>query len=145
MDEELEAKHEVAAIDRFFVIEGKQILDFVNKTVLKGAQPVCQLSTQKTSVYSFPEHGYAICVTEGNDLNATGQITELLKPWLEKSAETVAISVQPAYAYNTQKKFDRRCFVRAISGQKGTAAKQLDYVQPLEDCNIVHGISAGGE
>lgn len=142
MDEDLEANPVINAFERFVVIEGNHIFDFINKTVLKGAQPVCQLSTQRTAVYSFPANGYAICVTEGTDLNATGQITELLKPWLEAAKETIAISVQPAYVYNTEKRFDRRCFVRGISAG---SAKRLAYVEPLEDCNIVHGISAGGE
>lgn len=147
MDDDLETNHDIATFKRFYVIEGRQIFDFVQKTTLKGALLICQLDSQKTAIYRFPEHGYVICLTEGNDLNTTGQITELLRPWLEKSAQTIAISFQPAYSYNTQNKFDKRCFVRSIEGgsNKLANAKGLDYVKPLEDCNIVHGISAGGK
>lgn len=146
MDDDLETDHAIAPFKRFYVIEGKQIFDFVQKTTLKGALPICQLDSQKTAIYSFIENDYAICLTEGNDLNTTGQITDLLKPWLEKATETIAISFQPAYSYNTQKKFDKRCFVRSIDGgQNKVNGRGLDYVKPLEDCNIVHGISAGGK
>lgn len=145
MDDENENGLDIAAFDTFFIIEGKQIFDFVNKTTLKGALPVCQIDTQKTAIYSFPENDYVICLTEGNDLNTTGQITELLKPWLEKAKRTVSVSIQPAYSYNTEKKFDKRCFVRSISAYGGGSGKALDYVEPLEDCNIVHGVSAGGK
>lgn len=74
-----------------------------------------------------------------------GQITELLRPWLEKANETIAITLQPAYTYLSQKRFDRRCFVRAISKGSTPDSKRLDYVEPLEDCNMVQGISAGGK
>lgn len=146
MDEDLEANHEVAVIDHFSVFEGKQIFDFVNKAVLKSAQPICQLDTQKTSVFNFSEQGYGICVTESNDLmNTPGQITELLKPWLEKSKEVIAISLQPAFTFNTRKQFDKRYSVRSNSGRMEAGAKLPAYVEPMEDCNIVHGIKAGGE
>lgn len=142
MDEDLENSHTVEPFENFYIIEGKQIFEFVNKTTLKGAQPICQLDTQRTAIYRFPEQNYVICLTEGNDLNTTGQITELLKPWLEKAKKTIAVSFQPAYSYNTTKTFDKRCFVREICTSTETLA--VNYVEPLEDCNIVHGISAGG-
>lgn len=145
MDENLETNENVREFARLFIIEGKEIIDFINKTVLKGAHPICQLTTQKTAIYDFPKQGYVICVTEGNDFNTTGQITELLRPWLEKANETIAITVQPAYTYLSQKQFDRRCFVRAISKGSAPDSKRLDYVEPLEDCNMVQGISAGGK
>lgn len=69
MDENLETNGNVNEFARLFIIEGKEIFDFINKTVLKGAHPICQLTTQKTAVYNFPQHKYVVCVTEGNDFN----------------------------------------------------------------------------
>lgn len=144
MDDEYEHDGDIAAFDTLFIIEGKQIFDFVNRTTLKGALPTCQIDGQKTAIYSFPENGYAICLSEGNDVNTTGQITELLKPWLEKVKHTVAISIQPAYTYHTTKDFDKRCFVRSLGAYSDVTEKIVD-IEPLEDCNIIPGVSAGGK
>jgi len=143
MDDELSNDYEVKPFEKFFVIEGKRIFDFINKTTLKNAAPICQLESYKTAIYNFPEQNYVICLTEGNDIDVTAQITELLKPWLEKAAIVVSLSFQAAYSYNTSKEFDKQCFVRTVANTDKSNQLELEFVEPIEDSNIVYGVSAG--
>lgn len=125
---------------KLFILEGNQIFDFVKTTVLKKLSPVCQIDGYKTSVYKIPNTGY-IVVSEENVLDQTGQMTELLSPWLKNAEEVYLFSFQSAYTYNTQDDFDKRCFIRTISNTK---IESTQSISPMEDCNIVNGLSAGG-
>lgn len=141
MDEE--ASVVIEPFKRFFIVEGRQIFDFVQTTVLKKLGPLCQITGYNTSVYKIPDTGDYIVVSEDNALDQTGQMTELLSPWLEKAEQTFLFTFQSAYTYNTQDEFDKRCFIRTISNTK--IETDVDGIAPMEDCNIVYGISAGGK
>lgn len=145
MDEDSSDQNEVKPFDRFYIIEGRQLFDFINSTILKNSTPLCQLENYKTAIYELPASKCVICLSEGNDIDRTAQITELLKPWIEKAKQTYAFSFQAAYSYNTTKEFDKRCFVRSICsrGNESETAK-LDFVEGMEDCNMVYGVAAGG-
>lgn len=143
MDDDLSDQNEIKSFDSFYIIEGRQIFDFINSTILKSATPICQLENYKTAIYQLPACNYYICLTEGNDIDRTAQITELLKPWLEKARQTFAFSFQAAYSYNSSHEFDKRCFVRSIRSHDASALK-LDFLEPMEDCNMIYGVAAGG-
>lgn len=135
----------VSSVDPFknlFIFEGQQIFDFVQTAILKKLSPLCQIDGYKTSVYKLPSTGDHIVVTEDSDLDQTGQMTELLSPWLEKAEIVYLFPFRSAYTYNTQDEFDKRCFIRTISNT--TVEKVLDGMAAMEDCNIVYGLSAGG-
>lgn len=134
----------IESFKNLFVIEGRQIFDFVQTTILKKTSPLCQIDGCKTSVYKLSTGDY-ICVSEENDLDQIAQITELLQPWLEKAEQTYIFPFQSAYTYNTQKEFDKRCFIRTISNSATIETGCDDSIAPMEDCNIVYGLSAGGK
>lgn len=133
----------IVPFKNLFIIEGRQIFDFVQATILKKSSPICQIVGHKTSVYQIPGTGDYICVTEDNDLDQSALTTELLTPWLEKAQKTFIFSFQSAYTYNTDKEFDKRCFIRSISN----IAPEVEFegITAMEDCNIVYGVSAGGK
>ncbi|XP_031638299.1 uncharacterized protein LOC116350597 [Contarinia nasturtii] len=137
---------ESSGVEKFknlFIIEGRQIFDFVQTTILKKTSPLCQIDGCKTSVYKLSTGDY-VCVSEENDLDQIAQMTELLMPWLEKAEQTYLFPFQSAYTYNTQKEFDKRCFIRTISNATATPTEnELDGIETMEDCNIVNGLSAG--
>lgn len=133
----------IKSFKNLFIIEGRQIFDFVQTTILKKLGPICQIEGHKTSVYSIPGTGDFICVTEDTDLDQSALTTELLTPWLEKADKTFLFSFQSAYTYNTDKEFDKRCFIRTISNTASDV--EFEGVTAMEDCNIVYGISAGGK
>lgn len=133
---------DIKPFKRLFIVEGLQIFDFVQKTVLKKVSPVCQVIGYKMSVYQLESNDY-ICMCEDNYLDQSAQITELLSPWLLKAEKVHLFPFQSAYTYNTDQKFDKHCFIRTIAN----AAVDVDFdgIGPMEDCNILNGISAGGK
>lgn len=142
MDDE-RTETDIKPFKRLFIIEGLQIFDFIQATVLKKLNPVCQVTGYKMSVYELESNaGDYICVCEDNDLDQSAQITELLAPWLAKAEKVYLFPFQSAYTFNTDQKFDKRCFIRTISN----AAVDVEFegMAPMEDCNILNGISAGG-
>lgn len=146
MDEEAKDKSVVEPFNNFYIFEGRQLSDFINQTVLKNLSPLCQLESFKTSVYRLPGGKNVVCLSEGNDIDRTAQITELLAPWLNAASQVTAFSFQAAYSYNTTKDFDKRCFVRSIcSSQSDASYSDLPFVKPMEDCNMIYGVCAGGK
>lgn len=141
MDDEPNDSNSIAAFGNFFLIEGRQLFDFVQSTILKKLQPICQIDAHNTSIFRVSEADY-LCVIDDSVLDQAAQITELLTPWLSKAAKIYSFKFQSAYLYNTIEKFDKRCFIRTIP----TTAEHFgfDFIAPMEDCNIVHGVSAGG-
>lgn len=131
----------IEAFGNFFLIEGRQTLDFVQTTILKKLQPICQIDAHNTSIFRLSENDY-LCVIADSVMDQAAEITELLTPWLTKAENVYAFKFQSAYLYNTTEKFDKRCFIRTIP----TTADHFgfDFIAPMEDCNIVHGVSAGG-
>lgn len=130
----------------FYVVEGSQVLNFVQKTVLKKLTPMCQVDNYKLSVYQLdPMNVFSdyICVCEDNDLDQTARVTELLTPWLSKAEKVYLFPFQSAYTYNTDiKPIEGRCFIRTLANFGVDV--ESDDIEPMEDCNIVNGISAGG-
>lgn len=142
IDEYDDRINQIEAFDKFFVIEGRKVIDFVQTAILKKAQPICQINGHGTSVFQLPDTGDYLCVINDTVLDEAAQITEMLSPWLSKASHVYSFKFQPAYLYNTTEKFDKRCFIRTIPSTADTCG--LDFIAPMEDCNIVHGISAGG-
>lgn len=141
MDDEPINTDMIEAFGSFFLIEGRQISDFVQTTILKKLQPICQIDSHNTSIFRVSEFDY-LCVIDDSVLDHAAQITELLAPWLKKAQNVYAFKFQSAYLYNTTEKFDKRCFIRTIPST--TDHFGFDFIAPMEDCNIVHGVSAGG-
>lgn len=144
MDEELRERSHIQTFDQFYLFEGREIFDFVNQTILKNASPICQLENYKTAIYRAPNGGNFLCLSEGNDIDRTAQITELLTPWLTAARRVFAFSFQPAYSYNTTRDFDKQCFIRSLCSSTNSDFG-LSFVEPMEDCNLIHGVVAGGE
>lgn len=139
MDEDTSDVDDIPTFKNLFIVEGQDIFDFVQSTILKKLTPICQIDGYKTSVYKLSTGDY-ICITEDNDLDQSAQMTELLQKWLEKAEQTYLFPFKSAYTYNTQQEFDKRCFIRTISNNTTTG----NAFPPMEDCNIVYGLSAGG-
>lgn len=144
LDNEYAHLSELKTFEKFFIIEGRQLSDFINKTVLKNLQPICQLDKHNTAIYVPPGKNYVICLTDNIDINISAQITELLKPLMTVSQVTIAFSFRPAYSYYTHKNFDKRCFVRTMTNESEYEELNLDFIEPIEDSNIVFGVAAGG-
>lgn len=142
MDEDHNDEEQIDSFKNFFVLEGREIFDFVQTTVLKKLSPLCQIDQCKTSVYKLSTGDY-LCLTEDTDLDQAAQITDLLSPWLLKAENVHVFTFKSAYSYNTSEDFDKRCFIRTISNCK--IDLDLTFIAPMEDCNIVHGVSAGGK
>lgn len=140
MDEDLADVNQIGSFKNFFVLEGREIFNFVQATILKKTSPLCQIDGCKTSVYKLST-GDFLCISEDNDLDQAAQITDLLSPWLKNAENTFVFTFKSAYSYNTTQVFDKRCFIRTISN----TTIDVDFVAPMEDCNIVHGVSAGSK
>lgn len=144
MDPDCSDEDPIAKFNNLFVVEGRQIFDFLQTTVLKKLSPISQIDGYKTSMYKLPETGDYLCITEDNNLDEASQMTELLSPWLSKAEKTHIFTFQSAYTYNTKQEFDKRCFIRTISNLPTKTTNEFDFIAPMEDCNIVSGVSAGG-
>lgn len=142
MDDEVTDTDKIKPFDKLFVIEGRQVFDFVKSTILKQIQPMCQINAHNTSVFQLPDTGDYLCVIDDSVMDQAAQITDLLAPWLEKARHIYSFKFQPAYLYNTDEQFDKECFVRTVPSSADNFG--LDFIAPMEDCNIVHGVSAGG-
>lgn len=142
MDEEVSDAGKIKAFSKLFVIEGRQIFDFIKSTILKQIQPICQINAHNTSVFQLPDTGDYLCVIDDSVMDQAAQITNLLAPWMEKAQHIYSFKFQPAYTYNTDGQFDKECFIRTIPSTTDTFG--LNFIAPMEDCNIVHGVSAGG-
>lgn len=142
MDEDSLGADDIVSFKNLFIVEGQEIFDFVQTTILKKLSPICQIDGYKTSVYKLSNGDY-ICISEDNDLDQSAQMTELLVPWLQKAEQTYLFPFKSAYTYNTQQEFDKRCFIRTISNN--TTTENQNEFASMEDCNIVYGLSAGGK
>lgn len=141
-----ENEENIQKFKRFFVIEGRQVFDFVQAACLKNLHPTCQIDGHKTSVYKLPSTGDFLCVTEDMDLDASTSAVELLMPWLKNAEQTYVFTVLSQHLHNTTEPVsDKRCFVRTISNSEANVS--LNCLAPMEDCNIITagGISAGGK
>lgn len=143
MDEDNSSIERIEPFKNLFIVDGQQIFDFIQTAVLKKLSPICQIDGHKISVYKLPDTGDFICVSEDNDLDQSAHISELLGPWLEKADKTFVFAFKSAYTYNTNEQFDKRCFIRTISNT--TVEHKVDGIVPMEDCNILYGLSAGGK
>lgn len=144
MDENFCDTDKIVKFKNFYVLEGHEIFNFIQSTVLKKLSPICQIDGRKTSVYKLATSTEYLCISEDTDLDQAATITDLLSPWISKAENVFVFTFKSAYSYNTDKKFDKRCFVRTISNNTIDIG-DLEFVAPMEDCNIIHGISAGGE
>lgn len=135
MDEQ-RANAEIEPFARLFIVEGLQIFDFIQATVLKQLSPICQTTGYKMSIYQLPQTGDYVCVCEDNDLDQSAEVTALLLPWLTKAKKTYIFPFHSAYAYNTERDFDKRCFIRTISNA-GVDGDLGAIMEPMEDCNFV--------
>lgn len=146
MDDDSSAQDNVTPIDRFYVFEGRQIFDFLNAILLKNTMPICQLENYKTAIYKLPDSNAVICLTEGNDIDRTAQITEMLRPWMRAAKDTYAFAFQPNHMYHSERQFDRRCFIRSICERQPIDDDKLKkLIEPMEDCNMISGVAAGGK
>lgn len=141
MDDDSLAQDNVTPIDRFYVFEGRQIFDFLNAILLKNTMPICQLENYKTAIYKLPDSNAVICLTEGNDIDRTAQITEM-----RAAKDTYAFAFQPNHMYHSERQFDRRCFIRSICERQPIDDDKLKkLIEPMEDCNMISGVAAGGK
>lgn len=145
MDEDCCGTDKIVKFKNFYILEGRDIFNFIQSTVLKKLSPICQIDGCKISVYKLPTNSEYLCISEDTDLDQAGTITDLLSPWLSKAENVFVFTFKSAYSYNTDKKFDKRCFVRTISNNFTIDIGGLEFVAPMEDCNIIHGVSAGGK
>lgn len=144
MDEDFGDTDKIVKFKNFYVFEGREIFDFIRTTVLKKLSPICQIDGCKTSVYKLATSSEYLCISEETDLDQAATITDLLTPWLSKAENVFVFTFKSAYSYNTDTKFDKRCFIRTISNNTIDIG-DFEFVAPMEDCNIIYGVSAGGE
>lgn len=130
---------------QFILIEGHSayIRDF-RATVLKGCQPLCQLTYHKTAIYSFPSENVVLCLNEEGDENQFAAITNMLQTYIEKSEKVLVISTQHSSKYkgNLQMDDDNQeiVFMRSLCSNK---TMENATIERLTVPNIITGVAAG--
>uniref|UniRef100_A0A0K8TQX4 Proteasome assembly chaperone 1 n=1 Tax=Tabanus bromius TaxID=304241 RepID=A0A0K8TQX4_TABBR len=125
-------------LDRIIIIEGSNILEFLKATLIKGREPTCRIKNSLVTIYHFEEYRTIVCISEENDLNLAGALTELLEPWLKVAKKVVTISIQPKILYKGEETTDMHnaTFIRGINST-------LKNIPELETPNFITGLSAG--
>uniref|UniRef100_A0A6B2EAJ8 Proteasome assembly chaperone 1 n=1 Tax=Phlebotomus kandelakii TaxID=1109342 RepID=A0A6B2EAJ8_9DIPT len=120
------------------VIEGHKVEELTKLLLLKSLNPIAKLKSGKVSLFYLPDMEVVLCVSEEKNLNNYGPITELLKPFIEKTPEVVSISIQPSSLHRGPKEgdSDKVSFVRGIDSA-------LPDILPLQEPNFITGVAAG--
>lgn len=144
MDKDGSGANSIKSVKNLFIFEFEKIVHFVQSTILKETSPLCQIDGGKTSVYKLQNSDDYIVICEDTSLEQTGPMTEMLLPWLEKAEIVYMFPVYKEGGYIHSEETDLRCFIRTVSN---TDVEKL--IEPItaamEDCNIIYGLSAGGE
>lgn len=126
------------SVNTVLILEGVNLLHFIDQTILKGKVATCSLLPHKVSVYH--EQDVAIVVSEELDLNLFGSITELIQPFIHNSEQKVfTINFQASVMHKGTllEDRDRCCFIRSINSE-------ISGILPLAEPNILTGVTAGG-
>lgn len=128
------------SVNSVLILEGVNVLHFIDQTILKGKVATCSLLPHKVSVYHFAEQDLAIIVSEELDLNLFGSITELLQPFVRNADQKVfTVNFQASVMHKGTPAEDRdRCFIRSINSK---ISNIIDLAEP----NILTGVTAGGK
>uniref|UniRef100_A0A1B0D6C6 Uncharacterized protein n=1 Tax=Phlebotomus papatasi TaxID=29031 RepID=A0A1B0D6C6_PHLPP len=98
------------------VIEGDKVEELMKLLILNEAKPIARLKSGKVSLFHLPDVGSIICVSEEKTLNYFAAITELMKPFIEKTPQVVCISIQPTSLHKGPKEgdSDKVSFIRGL-------------------------------
>uniref|UniRef100_A0A1L8DT61 Proteasome assembly chaperone 1 n=1 Tax=Nyssomyia neivai TaxID=330878 RepID=A0A1L8DT61_9DIPT len=127
-----------ATTKAFIVIEGDKVEELMKLLILKDINPIAKLKSGKVSLYHIADLKIVICLSEEKNLNYYGPITELLKPFIEKTPQVISISIQPSSLHKGPREgdTDNVSFIRGIDSP-------LPEITPLKEPNFITGISAG--
>ncbi|XP_059620677.1 uncharacterized protein LOC132264473 [Phlebotomus argentipes] len=123
------------------VIEGYKVEELMKLLLLKDANPIARLKSGSVSLYHLQHLGCLICLSEEKNLNYYGSITELLKPFIEKTPQVTCISIQPISMHRGERGSkeddpDSAAFVRGINSV-------FPEIQSLKEPNLITGVAAG--
>jgi len=138
--EETSQDENILESELFLILEGRNIEDFSEKTVLKNAKKIGTIPTEKTksALYYNPEKKTLIAVLH-EDLTNSGEITGLLLSYAKKAKNVITFSFRKKTEYkseNFQQVKDTITFLRGINSR-------LTYIKELETPNFISGVSAG--
>ncbi|XP_055716645.1 uncharacterized protein LOC129810299 [Phlebotomus papatasi] len=120
------------------VIEGDKVEELMKLLILNEAKPIARLKSGKVSLFHLPDVGSIICVSEEKTLNYFAAITELMKPFIEKTPQVVCISIQPSSLHKGPKEgdSDKVSFIRGLDSP-------FPEIVALKEPNFITGVCAG--
>ncbi|XP_011179167.2 uncharacterized protein LOC105210107 [Zeugodacus cucurbitae] len=122
----------------FLVIEGKEVSDFVEASLLERARKICKFPSPKSSLHYVQDKELLIALLQ-EDLTNSGELTELLLPYAKEAEKVITLTVKSKIEYqseNLRNVRDEITFLRGINSK-------LPQVEELEPPNFIVGVAAG--
>ncbi|XP_060649067.1 uncharacterized protein LOC132786535 [Drosophila nasuta] len=128
------------ASELFVLVEGPQITEFCNASLLQDAKNICSIPAKSSSLHLNAAKAHLLATLE-EDFNNSGEITELLLPYAQLAKKVLTITVKPKMEYKSED-INRYCnevaIVHSIGGPSGDKT-----ISQLEAPNFISGVAAG--
>ncbi|XP_036341822.1 uncharacterized protein LOC118751158 [Rhagoletis pomonella] len=122
----------------FLLIEGTDVSEFVEASLLQNARKICKIPSSKSSLHYVKDKEVLIALLK-EDLTNSGEVTELLLPYAKLAETVITLTVKSKIEYqseNLRKIRDDITFLRGINSK-------LPHVEELDAPNFVVGVAAG--
>ncbi|KAH8358845.1 hypothetical protein KR093_002786 [Drosophila rubida] len=128
------------ASELLVLVEGPQITEFCNSSLLQDAKHICSIPAKGSSLHLNPTKAHLVATLE-EDFNNSGEVTELLLPYAQLAKKVLTITVKPKMDYKSEDINRYRDEVAIVHSIGGTAADKT--ISKLEAPNFISGVAAG--
>lgn len=122
----------------FLIIEGKDVTEFVETSLLEGARKICKLPSPKSYLHYMQDQEILVALLQ-EDLTNSGEVTELLLPYAKEAEKVITLTVKSKIEFQSE---NLKCVRDDITFLRGINSN-LPQVEELEPPNFIVGVAAG--
>ncbi|XP_053969594.1 uncharacterized protein LOC128871677 [Anastrepha ludens] len=122
----------------FLLIEGADVSDFVEASLLQDARKICKLPSANSSLHYINDKELLIALLQ-EDLTNSGEVTELLLPYAKQAETVITLTVKSKIEYQSENLLKIRDEITLLRGINS----KMSQVEELEAPNFVAGVAAG--
>lgn len=130
-------------IETLVILEGKYLSECIKSQTRHRLELINWIPEVNLQLFKVKISNKYICTAKSYNLVLSSEIVQLLRPYLDVSADVVTIQTKALPEYQAMETSAQDCIIRTIRTSK--SSKEVDIEFPkLEQPNIISGVSAGG-
>ncbi|XP_011504310.1 PREDICTED: proteasome assembly chaperone 1 [Ceratosolen solmsi marchali] len=137
---------EPSKLDKFIIVEGEMMIDFVTKTILENSKLVCIIEydcdKNSTRIYLIDNSIYVCIVSTKLDLIHTGQLTEAIAPILSNSVNLYTLTSDHMLHFKSDEETNSISFLKKLCSSRSQSNENSE-ISTLNQPNFVTGACAG--